>query len=397
MKVVHAYSQHRGGGGAENSTQTSIEVLRHFGMDVAGFTRDSKGLSSNLVGRVKAGINAVYAFESVRSFDALLDTFRPDLVHVHDVFPLISPWILPVCTRHGIPIVMSCEDYRPTCPIVIHFRDGQVCTRCLGGHEYWAVVKNCRNNLPESAAVALYSAVVRKSRVFFRHVRRFTAPSEFTRLWMIEHAGIDASKIITVPPPVNIPESAADPASGGYVAFGGRFVPEKGIYTLLQAAQLCRVPFRLSRNERYFVNVQIPSGIDVVVTRRRQDLEAFFRGARMLVCPSIWFETFGLMGAEAMAHGIPVIASRIGSLANLVDDGVDGLLFEPGNAGDLAEKIQRLWGDPELCARLGRAARQKVISRWSPKLYFERLRDLYEDVCGTAEGTGRRTVVGNLP
>jgi len=381
MKVVHAYSQHRGGGGAENSTQTSIEVLRRYGLDVVGFTRDSRDLPSNLLGRLKAGANAIYAFESVRSFGALLDSFRPDVVHVHDVFPLISPWILPLCTRRGVPIVMSCEDYRPTCPIVTHFRDGEVCTRCLGGREYWAAMKNCRKNVPESVAVALYSAVVRKSRTFIRHVKRFTAPSEFTRQWLIDHAGIDADKIITIPPPVNIPATAADPAAGGYVAFGGRFVPEKGIYTLLEAAQFCQLPFRLSRNERYFVNVQIPSGVNVVVTRGREDLEAFFRGARMLVCPSIWFETFGMVGAEAMSHGIPVVASRIGALSGLVEDGVDGLLFEPGNPRDLAEKVQRLWDDPQLCRRLGRAAREKVISLWNPEGYFKRLRDVYEEVC----------------
>ena len=381
MRVVHAYNQHRGGGGAENATQATIDVMRRYGLEVVGFTRDSKDLPSNLLGRLQAGASAIYAPGSVRSFGALLDSFRPDIVHVHDVFPLISPWILPLCTRRRIPIVMSCDDYRPTCPVVTHFRDGQVCTRCLGGREYWAFLKNCRRNLAESLIVVLYNTLVRKLRPFSNHVKLFVAPSEFTRQWHIEHVGIEPTRIITIPPTVDIPESAADPAVGGYVAFAGRFVPEKGIDTLLEAARLCRLPVRLSRNEHYFVKVQLPPDADVVVTRGREDLNAFYRGARMIVLPSLWFETFGKVGAEAMSHGIPVIASRIGALSCLVEDGVDGLLFEPGNPRDLAKKVTRLWDDRELCRRLGRAARQKAISLWSPERYLESLVGVYEDVC----------------
>lgn len=236
--------------------------------------------------------------------------------------------------------------------------------------------------MAESITVTLYSLMFRKLGLFSKHVQTYIAPCDFTRQWVIENVGIAADKIITVPCAVDVPETASDPAAGSYVAYGGRFVPEKGIYTLLEAARLCQAPFRLSRNQRYFVNVDLPPGIDVVVTQGREDLQAFYRGARMVVCPSIWFETFGLVGAEAMANGIPVVASRLGALSNLVEDGVDGLLFEPGNPRDLAEKVQRLWQDPELCRRLGRAAREKVASQWSPRQYCERLNEVYEKACG---------------
>jgi glycosyltransferase involved in cell wall biosynthesis len=380
MKILYAYNQQRGGSGANNAAQAAIAALRRDGLEVEVFTRDSKELPLNMLGRVRAAANAFYAPAAVSMFARLLASFRPDLVHVHELFPLISPRILPLCTQSGVPVVMSCDDYHLTCPVRTHLYDRQICTRCTGGHEYWAVLKNCRRNLPESMTFALYNAMTRWRRLFGKHVDYFIAPSEFTRRWLIEHAGIDAAQISAIAPIVDIPESAADPASGNYVGFAGRLVPEKGIDTLLEAARISRLPLRLSRHEKHFETVPIPSDVDVVVTRNRQDLEAFYRGARILVLPSIWWETFGLAGAEAMSHGVPVVVSRIGALSCLVDDGVDGLYFEPDNALDLADKLAGLWDDMELCKRLGQAGRRKAIA-WSAERHVERLMAIYEDVC----------------
>jgi glycosyltransferase involved in cell wall biosynthesis len=203
---------------------------------------------------------------------------------------------------------------------------------------------------------------------------------------MIEKAGIPPARITAVSPVVEIPEHGVDPAAGRYVGCASRISPEKGIETLLEAARLSGLPFCLSRHESSLVKVAVPADIPVLVTHTREELDAFYRGARMLVFPSIWFETFGLVGAEAMSHGVPVIASRIGALADLIDDGVDGLLFEPGDPRDLALKVARLWGDPDLCRRLGQAARAKAAALWSPRSHFERLKSVYDALCGSAVG-----------
>jgi glycosyltransferase involved in cell wall biosynthesis len=380
MKILHAFNQHRGGGGADNAARATIAVSRSHGLEVEVFTRSSEDLPRNLKGRWQAGTSVVYAPDSVKRFTALLDSFAPDVVHLHEVFPLVSPWILPPTTRRGVPVVMTCVDYRMTCPIVTHLRDGVLCTLCTGGREHWVVLKNCRQNLTESVSVALYNAMVRRLRLFHDHVDMFIAPSEFSREWLIEYARIDPARITTVSPLVEMPETPADAAAGSYVAFAGRFTPEKGVSTFLAAAELCRLPFAMARNEHAFATVPVPPGVDVVVTRGRDDLAAFYRGARMMVFPSLWFETFGLVGAEAMSHGIPVVASRLGAVANLVEDGVDGLLFEPGNAHDLAEKVTRLWNDPALCRRLGEEARRKAMALWSPQRHFERVFSIYRDL-----------------
>jgi glycosyltransferase involved in cell wall biosynthesis len=112
------------------------------------------------------------------------------------------------------------------------------------------------------------------------------------------------------------------------------------------------------------------------------ELESFYRGARFLVVPSLWFETFGLVVGEAMSHGIPVIASRIGALAELVEDGRTGLLFSPGAADELAAMMLRLWNEPEFCHQLGMAGREKILRLSHPDVYYAGLIRLYEKALG---------------
>jgi glycosyltransferase involved in cell wall biosynthesis len=248
------------------------------------------------------------------------------------------------------------------------------------------VLHNCRKNLPESLINAAYNFVLRTRKAITGCVDRFITCSEFTRQWLIDHADIDPARITAIPHAIDIPESAADAGAGSYAAFSGRFVPEKGIDIFLAAAAKSGVPAKLSRNVGHFVTIDLPENADVVVTSERHELDAYYRAARMLVFPSRWFETYGVVGAEAMSHGIPVVAARIGALAQLVDDGVDGLLYEPGNVDDLARQMRRLWDDPELARRLGAAAREKAVRAFSHERNYEQTLAVYRS---TLEDNGR--------
>src|SRR5947207_249745 len=117
MRALHAYNAHRGFGGSDRATRATIEVLRQGGVEVEEFVRDSKTLPLNLAGKATAFIGGLYAAEAVREFEAVLRLRPPQVVHVHELYPLISPWILPSCERAGIPVIMSCSDFRLSCPI----------------------------------------------------------------------------------------------------------------------------------------------------------------------------------------------------------------------------------------------------------------------------------------
>ncbi|HEY8240231.1 MAG TPA: glycosyltransferase, partial [Kiritimatiellia bacterium] len=158
MKVLHAYNAHRGLGGATLATRGTIRILREGGVEVEEFMRDSKGLPPTLAGKVTAFVGGLYPAQAVRDFEAVLRERRPDVVHTHELYPLISPWILPACDRAGVPVVATCNDFRLSCPIATHHSHGEACFRCVGGREYWCVLRNCRSSVPESVAFAMRNA-----------------------------------------------------------------------------------------------------------------------------------------------------------------------------------------------------------------------------------------------
>src|SRR5262249_52952682 len=162
--------------------------------------------------------------------------------------------------------------------------------------------------------------------------------------------------VVVIPLWFELPESTADPARGEYFAYVGRFAPEKGIATLLEAARRTGLPFRLAGDSAHLPFSQRPANAQLVTTRTREELMEFYRGAGAVVVPSLWFETFPMVIGEAMSNGIPVIASRIGGLPELVQHESTGLLIEPGDAEDLGRQASRLWNDPGLARRLGGAA-----------------------------------------
>lgn len=360
MRLLHVSNYHRRGGGSDNATRATIGVLRENGHEVDTLERDSALLPATLPGKVRAFAGGLYARGAVAEFRDLLDRRRPDIVHVHELYPLISPWVLPECRRRGIPAVMSVYDYRLTCPVHNHHFEGKLCTKCLGGREHHCVIQNCRDSHAESLAYGLRNAVARRFGLFSSNVDLYITPTRFAAAWLREHVDLGNADVAVIPCAVDMPATTADPSAGAYVAFAGRFVPEKGIEVAVAAARQAGLPLWLAGDADCHPAVQPGDDVRFVRTRTREELAAFYRGARMLVMPTLWFETFPLVIAEAMSHGIPVVASRIGGLPETTIDGVTGLLFETGNAAALAARMRQLWDDPVLCRTLGRNARAHI-------------------------------------
>ena len=379
MKVLHVFNRHRGGGGSDNAWAETIRLSREAGVDVVTFERDSREISG-FRAKVGAFASGIYARRAVQDFGDCLQRERPDVVHTHELYPLISPWVLPVCAEAGIPVVHSCYDFRLTCPIATHARGGAVCTDCIDRSEISALLHNCRGNFAESAAYAIRNGIARGTRLFQRHVSRFVVLTDFSRDWMAANAAIAPERIAVIPPAVDASIDPVDPARGAYVAFAGRPVPEKGAQLLVEALRGSGIPLKLAINQPQFEAIRPGDLVECVPTANREELRAFYRGARMLVVPSLWFETFALVAAEAMAEGIPVVASRIGALQDTVRDDETGLLVAPGDTTGLREAIERLWSDDELARRLGGAAHRRVVSDFSPGQHVARLGQIYKEV-----------------
>lgn len=381
MRIMHVYNSHRGGGGADNATLATIAALRDNGAEVDELAMDSRALPAGLAGKWSAFASGIYAPSALRAFDARIRANRPEVLHVHELYPLISPWILPRARAEGIPVVMSVYDYRLTCPVATHHVHGEACQRCIGGREYWCLLRDCRSSLPESFAYALRNAVARVFRLYIENVNRFMAISEYQLPYLTNTVGIEAKRIVVNPCVVPAAEIAVqDPSQGGYVAFAGRFVPEKGVELMVEACRNLGLPMAFAGNASTHPAVRPEDKAHFVMTKNKNELAEFYRGARVLVVPSIWPETFGIVAAEGMAHGIPVIASNIGALSEVVKDEVTGLLAQPGDVNDLSGKIQRIWYEPELARKLGGNGYAHVKARFSAQAHASRLVACYREL-----------------
>jgi len=377
MIIAQVHNRHRGHGGENIMFDAVCALLARNGHKVVSFERRNADLHG-LTGKIRAFVDGVYSRSAKKQFLELLATERPEVVHVHNLYPMISPSVLVACRQFGVPVVMRCPNLKLVCPNAVHFRNGKICELCCGGREHWCVLKNCRDSVCESIGFALRNAVARRLRLIADNVTCYVPPSEFVKRRLVD-AGFAAERIVPVPNVVPIPDAATDPAIGEYIAYSGRFGPEKGIEVAITAAREAGLPLRLAGDYAWMpellgmasATIQFAGGLD------RAGLNGFYRKARFLVMPTLCFETFGLVAAEAMAHGLPVIASRIGGLPEVVEDGVTGLLVTPGDSGELIKAMKRLWEDPALCRQMGEAGRRKAMREYNGDLYHERLMSVY--------------------
>jgi glycosyltransferase involved in cell wall biosynthesis len=384
MKFLHIHNYYRYRGGEDVMFERICGILRSRGHLVTTFERSSTDISGPIA-KVRAFASSAYSRTSKCDVRAVLLDRQPDIVHVHNLYPLISPSVLEACAEAGVPVVMRCPNYRLECPTGVLMRQGKVCTRCSGGKEYWCALTNCRGSIVESVAFAARNTLARMSGLFEDCVNVFVPPSEFVKARLVA-AGFPRDRIRVVPNVVPLPSRCANPADGKYVALAGRFSEEKGIETLLQAARrLPNVPIRIAGEGPLDAVLRsvAPPNVTFVGHLTRDALSEFYLNARMCVVPSRWYEAFGLVAAEAMSYGLPVISTNMAGLAEIVDDGTTGFHFTPGDAASLAARIEQLWGNPKLCTTMGMAGRRKVEREYSEQTYYTRLMGVYASALDT--------------
>jgi glycosyltransferase involved in cell wall biosynthesis len=338
-----------------------------------------------IAGRFRAFFSGIYSAGSRLRFRRLLERECPDLVHIQNLFPLISPAILPECARLSIPVVMTVQNFRLICPNGLLYRHGNACHRCVGGREYWCVLRDCQDGVLKSLGYALRSSWARCARYYLNNVSVFACVTNFQRSVLVK-GGLPPERLVVIPSFVSGELAEQSHAAlGDIVGYAGRVSPEKGIGTLLGAAKLCPdINFEVAGHAAQMPDARrtAPVNVSFVGHLDPTELRRFYGRCRIVVAPSVCFEAFGLIVAEAMLQARAVVASRIGGLPEVVDDGKTGLLFEPANAADMAEKVRYLWRRPVLCEKMGLAGLEKARREYSPETYYDRLMSVYESVMG---------------
>jgi len=392
VKICIVHNEYGKFSGEEAVVINQTDLLKQHGHTVCRFVRSSAELPEIPFGRLRAFWGGIYNPFAKKAFKLFLKKENPDLVHIHNLYPLISPSILEACRESALPVVMTVHNYRLVCPTGLFMSKPHatesVCEKCAGGQEYWCIFRNCEGSYFKSIGYAARTWFARIRRLYLNNVTLYISPSNFQKQKLVSN-GYPEGRIRVIPNmselSVNLGENIGD-----YVGFVGRVSPEKGISTLISAAnKLPTVSFKAagSYSEMESLASETPDNLAFLGQLDRGQVDDFFKDCRMAVVCSIWYETFGLVLIEAMLNGKPVIASRIGGIPDIVEDGVTGLLFEPGNADDLATKILYLWERPELCRQMGEAGREKALREYSPDKYYQRLLCVYDEamqVCNSS-------------
>ncbi len=382
MKVAVVHNRYAADSGEETAVQNLLDLLAAKGHHTACFIRTSADIHAMPFGRVRAFFSGIFSLRSRSAFRQFLKETRPDVVHVHNVFPLISPSVLLECHSVSVPVVMSVHNYRLVCPNGLHMskRDLRLCDKCCGGHEYWCFLKNCEGSALKSLGYALRSYVARKARLYRANVSVYVCLTEFQRGRLVSE-GYPPDRMAVIPNMVPPVDDVGDGGVGDYVGFAGRVSPEKGVDVFVAAAKKCPdIKFVVAGNYDRMPGIlqSSPRNCTFLGHLCSGDLARFYASSRMIVVPSVWYEAFGLCAVEAQMHGKAVICSRRGALPDIVAEGAAGMLFDAGDADDLAEKVRHLWDHPDLCRAIGEAGRRRALYEYSPRTYYQRLMGVYE-------------------
>jgi len=383
MRILLVHNEYGELSGEETAVNGIHSLLLRNGHEVVPFIRKSSEIPEMPFGRARAFFNGVYSPASRRAIRRAIQETTPDLVHVHNLFPLISPSVLPECKQLGLPVVMTVHNYRQVCPNGLLFRNGRLCHGCLGGHEWRCVKNNCERSFCKSLGYSLRTWTARKRRWFLDNVDLFICLTEFQRRVLIRE-GFSQHRLTVIPNSTGDlycgSASSRNPNDSIYVLYVGRVSPEKDVQTLLEAARrLPGIPVRIAGSWHRMPELvgAAPANVDFLGQLDGAALADQYHRCRMVVFATRCYEGCPTVLLEAMSHAKPVVCSRIGGLPEIVQEGRTGLLYTPQSPEDMAAKIEELWNSPELCEQLGRAARKEALLTYSVQRQYDAIHEAY--------------------
>jgi glycosyltransferase involved in cell wall biosynthesis len=390
MKILLCHNFYQQPGGELVAVMALKALLEEKGHDVIFYTQDNLEIEQyNTSQKIGFFPRTLFSQRTYRRLLQIADQEKPDIAHVHNVFPLLSPAVYLALSHSGIPIIQSIHNYRLMCINGLFLRNGNVCERCKKGNFFSGFRYKCYKN--SHLLSGLYAITIGSHRRLgtFERIDRFIASTRFVAEKLAESGVAKKSKISVLGNflPGRLPEYGLPNLQNPYAVYVGRLAQEKGIVTLLHL-------FRDMANLQLKVIGSGPLLAEMKTYVSRHDLQniellgyvneevkfATLRRAICCVLPSECYEVFPITVLESAAVGTPIVASRIGSLATLIPEGKTGLLFSPGDSADLREKLKRLVAEPELATYMGQQARLWLETEHTPESHYEELMRIYQQV-----------------
>lgn len=406
MKILQINKFHYIEGGTERYYLELSKVLERHGHEIAHFSMQdprnfkskwSKYFVSNLSFRnvdYRLGLKIIgrmiYSIEAKKKINELLDSFTPNIVHIHNIYNHISPSILPEIKKRNIPIVQTIHDYHLIAPNKNLFHGEKICEITKKNVYYKAIFHRCiKNSYSASFLTAITMYIHRFSKIYLDNIDHFLTPSKFIKQKLIEY-GFNAEKITVIPNFITIDGNIKKESikiKKNYILYIGRLSSEKGLDFLLEIVRkLPNIHFKIAgtgpqesqlrkKSKKYGLKNIFFLGYQPEWRRKWLIKNSYFS-----IFPSLWYEGFGLVVLESNVYGKPLIASRIGGISEVIEDKITGLLFEPGNINDCIEKILTMWKNTKLVRELGKNARVRVFQDFNERAHYNRLMQVYQAV-----------------
>ncbi|MFT4115679.1 glycosyltransferase family 4 protein [Bradyrhizobium sp.] len=378
MRILLAHNRYQQRGGEDIVFEQEAKLLAEAGHEVGEFVISNDTIES-VASKAATFLNILDNRRIVQQFAEQVTSFKPELVHFHNFFPRLSPAAVAYSVQSNIPTVHTLHNFRHVCAGGMFLRNDSVCQLCLKHPmRLPAVIHRCyRNSAIGSYAVTRVGHRFRQLLDKHPHHLTLIALTEFVRQQMISD-GFPPSQIVTKP------NSVPDAGIGGQtrerrVLFVGRLSSEKGVSFFIELAKSVDAIFEIIGDgpEKDQLSANAPRN---VVFRGWLDHQAVLeriKSAAVVVVPSRWFEGFSLIVAEAFSTATPVVVSRMGSLAELVEDDISGFTRELDDFPSWKEAIERLLNTPQLARDLGRGARLAFERKFTRERNLQRLSEIY--------------------
>jgi glycosyltransferase involved in cell wall biosynthesis len=382
LTILILHNSYQLSGGEDRVFDAESRLLSSYGHKVLRFEISNeliKGMSPVALAKATFWNRTTYF-----RLQALLEKERPHIAHFHNTFPLISPSAYYACSEAGVPVVQTLHNFRILCPGGILYQGGKVCEACVGERFPWrSFVRACyRKSFVASFGLCAMLSVHTALHTWTTKVDIYIALTQFARKKFVQ-GGIPGRKIVVKPNFVEKSPSLFSKRTDS-VLFVGRFSPEKGVRTMLKAwFHLRGIPLRMVGDgplKDELMGVVQEKGlkkVEIIPWISREEVLGMMATSRLLVFPSVCYEGFPMSLSEAFACGLPVIASRLGAMAEIVEDGRTGLHFIPGDPEDLAAKVEWAWEHPKEMSEMGRAARGEYEAKYTPERNYQMLMKIY--------------------
>jgi glycosyltransferase involved in cell wall biosynthesis len=391
MNILVIHNTYQQPGGEDVVVAQESRLLERNGHRVSTYKRSNHEIDDLSFGQQLVLISRIVsADDSKLAVRRILRDLKPDIVHAHNTFAMVSPSVYEVCQEEGVPVVQTLHNYRLLCPAATFYRDGKTCEECVTHGLLRSVRYGCyRSSRLMSGAIALMLKTHRSRQTWNREIDAYIALSGFARDKFVQ-SGLPTDKMYVKP---NFVEQ--DPGershAGDYALFVGRLSPEKGLLTLLAAWQRLPsgIPLLIAGDGpiRHRLETEVAGkglqDIHFAGQLNREEVYDAMKKAAFLVVPSIWYEPFGLIIAEAFACGTPVLGASAGAISEMVEDQVTGLHFPPGDSDALAQKVIWAWKHAPELAEMGKAARRSYEDRYKANANYHLLMNIYASTIDT--------------